>query len=332
MSWVEGQDRAVTWLRHACTSDRLGHALLFVGPNGVGRERMALGLAGWLLCQSPISARPTPFGCGTCHSCKRIYHSPVLRHPDVHLLLTQQEQVKRNLRQENDGDKKPSTDILIEQVRDLRLALQKRAYEGGYKVAIIVDAHRMNTNAANALLKSLEEPTEKTLLILIAPHLRAVMGTLVSRCQRVLFQPLPQDVLATLLTRQGFADATLRSQQADGSLEIAKQLDVAHHSIPAEVEDILQAMYTTHAQTKLDVVDKFGKERERVIDFLRSAQRHLAFTLRAQAKLLQYDGASDFSWEKIHSAQMRLDRALRALDGNAQVPLVLESLFFASAA
>lgn len=154
-------------LRRAWTAGRHPHALLLSGPAGVGQSALALWAAQLALCERD-AGRP----CGSCASCVLFLAG---NHPDF-----------RRVTLEPDA-----TAIKVDQVRDLSAALALRSYRGGYQVGIIDPADALNTNAFNALLKTLEEPSEKTILILVASRAVRLPATIVSRCQRLVI-PAPR--------------------------------------------------------------------------------------------------------------------------------------------
>src|SRR3990167_4849307 len=134
---------------------RLPHALLFVGE-GIGKKELSLALAQQLLCQTQNT-------CGTCHACHLFVSGT---HPDF-FLITPQEHGQ----------------IKIEQIRQLSEALQQTAQQGGYRVVVVEQAHAMNVAAANALLKTLEEPGNNTIIMLLTERVAFLAATLRSRCQ-----------------------------------------------------------------------------------------------------------------------------------------------------
>ena len=153
--------------------NKLPHALLLAGHKGVGKRAFAEHLAKRLLCNNPRGSEP----CGQCKTCELIQHET---HPDL-LHLSPEEAGKV---------------IKVDQVRETIDRLHGTAQQGGYRVLIIDPAEEMNISAANALLKTLEEPGNNTLILLIAHQLGQVMPTIRSRCQRVEFS-LPEAGLAT---------------------------------------------------------------------------------------------------------------------------------------
>lgn len=150
------------------TSERLPHALLLSGPVGVGKRDLALALAGRLLCEHGNA-------CGTCNGCRWLAQGA---HPDLRLIEQEVDEETGKLRAE----------IRIEQIRAMTAKLSLSAHQHGWRIAIVYPAERMNTQAANALLKTLEEPPPQTLLILVSHHPRRLLATVRSRCRQV---PVP---------------------------------------------------------------------------------------------------------------------------------------------
>lgn len=146
---------------------KLPHALMLTGAKGIGKSHFATAFAFFLLCLSPVNGVP----CGRCKGCEL---NLAATHPDLFIL------------QPEAG----SRVIKIDQVRRLTEFLSKTAQQGGQKVAIIEPAETLNVNAANALLKSLEEPSGRSSLLLVAHMPSQVMATIRSRCQQIAF-PLP---------------------------------------------------------------------------------------------------------------------------------------------
>jgi len=149
-------------LNNSIDAGRLPHAVLISGDSGIGKARLAQALAQRLIC----SAEMVKYACGTCKSCTLLVAG---NHPDVTWL-------------EPEEKGKP---IKIDQVRALCESLSKTAQQGGWKVAVIAPAETMNISAANALLKNLEEPRAKTLLILVSNRPGRLSATIRSRCQQL---------------------------------------------------------------------------------------------------------------------------------------------------
>ncbi|HEX8200225.1 MAG TPA: DNA polymerase III subunit delta', partial [Isosphaeraceae bacterium] len=186
MPWhsIRGHDSVVAALGRALAQGRFPHALLFVGPEGIGKRSVALVLAQALLCPRRPEAAFDP--CGTCPSCLQVRAGT---HPD--LLLARRPEDKHELP--------------IGVIRDLCLDLGLKPMLGTRKVAIVDDADDLNEEAANAFLKTLEEPPAGSVLILIGTAAELQLETIVSRCRVVPFRPLPEPELAAVLQEHGLA-------------------------------------------------------------------------------------------------------------------------------
>ena len=191
--------RLTKWL----DMDRIPNALLFSGPSGIGKTRLALYFAQTLLCSAPLGGHKA---CGKCKSCLLFGAGT---HPDFGLL-------------EPDQTDKP---ITIERIRELRHKLSLSPQYGGYRVFLIKPAHRMNGNAVNALLKTLEEPNPKTLLILLSDCPSMLPATILSRCQQMVL-PRP-DFAVAVSWLSGFVEsdkAEILLSLANGSPLVAQAL------------------------------------------------------------------------------------------------------------
>ncbi len=187
------QEPAWASLNSSIDSGRLPHAVLISGDTGIGKLRLARALAQRLIC----SAQMVKFACGSCKSCTLFAAG---NHPDVSLL-------------EPEEQGKP---IKIDQVRALCDSLGKTAQQGGWKVSLIAPAEAMNISAANALLKNLEEPQPKTLLILVSHRPSRLSATIRSRCQKISL-PTPDTAIAL----QWLAEVTGERQSAEQTLSLA---------------------------------------------------------------------------------------------------------------
>lgn len=165
--YLPWQDQQWGHLDGLLQQQKLPHAFLLSGSAGVGKKRFALAFAQYLMCESPKLS----MACGECRQCLLNLANT---HPDI-----------KNLEPAEVGKQ-----IKVDEIRDLVAYLSHTSQQGGYKVAILAPAEAMNVNAANALLKSLEEPAAKTLLLLLTDNLGQLLPTIRSRCQLVKF-PLP---------------------------------------------------------------------------------------------------------------------------------------------
>ncbi|MEK7216302.1 MAG: DNA polymerase III subunit delta', partial [Chloroflexota bacterium] len=179
-----GNAAAVAALQHSLSQDRLAHAYLLVGPEGVGKATLALALAQAVNCLQPDPP------CGECGQCRRIAHG---LHPDVTVVTL--EEGRREIR--------------INQIRELQVLLNLLPFEGRNRVTIIHDADRMNEEAGNALLKTLEEPPPRVVLALTCRDEEALLPTIRSRCRRVVLNPVGTAELVRALETAHGADSAL---------------------------------------------------------------------------------------------------------------------------
>lgn len=183
---IYGHQRQLSILKRAVDSGKVPHAYLFSGLRGIGKRLAAMMLAKSLQCDAEGN-KP----CGNCLPCKKVEDG---NHPDILVV-------------EPDGQF-----IKVEQVRELQRKLGYKPFEGRATVCIIDAADRLNISAANSLLKTLEEPPAQTHLILIAENIRMVIPTILSRCQRINFSPLPtEEVEAILKKDESFASENIGS-------------------------------------------------------------------------------------------------------------------------
>jgi DNA polymerase-3 subunit delta' len=199
------QERSIRVLTSLLTSRSIPHALLFTGIDGVGKRTAATAFAMACNCTG-TRVEERGEACGECTACRKIAAD---RHPDV-------------LRVSPSG-----LQIKIDQIRRLCQSLAMKPYEARMRVAIVAEAHRMNPAAGNALLKMLEEPPDRTVLILTAPQTADLLPTIVSRCQHIRFKPIARRHLAAMLAAAyGFSpeEARLTATLANGSVTRALAL------------------------------------------------------------------------------------------------------------
>ena len=221
---IVGHEQIITQLHHAIQSNRIAGAYLFAGATGVGKEAIAIHFAKSINClESGDSA------CGTCISCRK---TDVGNHPDTQVVS-------------------PSGAwIRIDQIRGLQKRIVYRPLEGERKIVILREAERMNLEAANCLLKTLEEPPAESVLILLTANLDALLPTIRSRCQIIKFNPLPPNELAVYLNerfhlgeREALSVATLAGGAVGKALTHLKSHDAeefeANQHVDEEIPEIL---------------------------------------------------------------------------------------------
>lgn len=196
---VIGQEKAARMLKNALAHRRLAHAYLFSGPDRVGQRHMAMELAKALNC-----TKRKDDACDTCTHCVRIAHG---NFPDVHWIQPEGHAVK------------------IDQIRALQENVSYHSMEASVKVLIIEAADMMTVQAANSLLKFLEEPVGDVVAVLLTENKHHVLPTVLSRCQTIPFQRVPSEIISRQLTAEGVAEreAAVAAKLA-GSLEEARQI------------------------------------------------------------------------------------------------------------
>ena len=267
-----GQDRAIGALRRAWAGGRLAQAYCFTGPPSVGKRATAVALAQAVNCLSPVpgdAGSPAADACGTCRACTRIAAG---RHPDVSLVAPEEKTV-----------------ITIDQIRELAARANLRAYEGSVKVWILDPAHEMQEPAANAFLKTLEEPTAGTLFVLVTTAFAALLPTIRSRCQEVRFAVLGEAPLRTILERRGWGaeDAAAAAAMAGGSAERALALEPGRlGAVPERLtEEVWNSLGSLPAL--LDQAERLGKDRvalEGALEILSAFARDAAVARIAAAE------------------------------------------------
>jgi DNA polymerase III delta' subunit len=232
-----GRAAVVARLRQALAAGTLGQAYLFVGPDGSGKEVTAFEFARLANCaRTPPCAGNVP-----CESCLKAL---TLQHPDIRWIgpapasLGETEVGELLAAKREDPFHRPpfaaSSEVTIGapenpgplSVRSLLRFLRLQPYQGRYKVAIVADAHRLTPEAANAFLKTLEEPPPASLILLLTSNRTALLPTILSRCQPIRFEPYGEEELAALLVERGEKPerAAELARAADGSVRQALAL------------------------------------------------------------------------------------------------------------
>lgn len=225
---VHGHEATWSRLTRLLEAGRLPHALLFLGPPGVGKSLVAQRLAARLACGG--TAPP----CGECAGCLQVAAGS---HPDLRVIGAPGAGGRKEGRTKKE--------IGIDQARDLKRFVALQAISADRKVAIVDDADRLSIAAQNALLKTLEEPPGAAMLILITASPGALLTTVRSRCQRIAFRPLAEAQVRDALVGAGVAadEAERLSPQADGSPGRALALRATWaDDDQAEVQSLLAAL------------------------------------------------------------------------------------------
>ena len=173
---ILGQTQAITQLKTALETKLISHAYLFLGPQGVGKQLAAFSFAAALNCQKPGENHTKH--CGTC---QKIKHG---NYPDLHLVEPQGQSLK------------------LDQMRDMQTRIAYKKLESKYQVVIILEAQKMTREAANSLLKVLEEPPPSTVFILVADTSGSILPTILSRCQLIRFKALSSKEIQLILQKE----------------------------------------------------------------------------------------------------------------------------------
>jgi DNA polymerase-3 subunit delta' len=294
------QDRPVRILTALLQNGTLPHALLFTGIEGVGKQTAAKALAMACNCQGDdsgckpgiqkiptndrrgFSAQNTATGaCGRCKSCRKIESG---NHPDIIQI-------------------KPSgAFIKIAQIRELGRTLAMKPYEASTRVVIIRDAQAMNPAAGNAILKMLEEPPERTILILTATQTFDLLPTIVSRCQHIRFNPISKKMLGNVLAAEhglDRTDAMAIAAMAGGSF--SRALTMCRSNWLQRRNWILKEMKFLSSQPIGRIIafaERITKNKETLADILeviKSWLRDLIVAKYCPAKILNQDMAQDIN-------------------------------------
>ncbi len=250
------------------TTGRLAHAYLFYGPEGGGKEAIALEIAKALNCQNEAK-RP----CNECPSCTKISQ---LKHPDVKFIIpeakmwnSQDIQKKYQLKAENPYSRieyTGTTSISIEKIRDLKNEAKYTPYEGQKKVFILTEAEKITREGANSFLKLLEEPPENLIIILINSSLNTILDTIKSRCQIVYFPTLSfEEALLIVNKYRDISDEERKLVRiSQGNLKnIFEILDQEIDDKRRIVYDFLKASASGSAIKILEVVDLIAQRRDK---------------------------------------------------------------------
>ena len=338
MSWhgIEAHDEVVEQFRCALARGRLASSFLFVGPAGIGKRLFAMKLAQTLLCEQHPESAMDP--CGRCAACQQVEAGT---HPDVEVVVRPKDKSFIPL------------DLLLGDKEHrgregLCHTIAMKPFRGGRKVAVIDDADYLNPEGANALLKTLEEPPPRSVLVLIGTTPAKQLPTIRSRCQMIRFRPLPEATVAELLVAKSLvdnpADAARLAQFSEGSLQRAIEL------ADPELWDFRRVLYRGLADKSLDgvglartvakFVDGAGKQaaarRDRfrqvvgfAVEFYRQVLHGLSGVFpEGDSELKQYVDRALHAAVDVERVAARLQRCLDAgeqIDRNANQSTLIEA-------
>lgn len=277
---VFGHSRPKQILERMVASKQVPHGLCFHGPSGIGKQLMATELARALLCEHRT-------GCGECSHCKKFSSG---NHPDY-------------LRVEPDGQ-----DIKVDQIREIGENLHFRPYESTCRVVVLDQVERLRESAANAFLKSLEEPPEYVFFILVCSELKSLLPTIRSRCQKMAFQSLNRDDKAKILEARFDKDSVTAAKLAAISFDHLETdeaaLDLFHQDVKTTLSFFKVMVTEGHA---LDAFSEMAKEKQAFAKF----KIHLLEVVRAMNRLAN-GGAADSLFKEFHSVMEPLAKQVPA--------------------
>jgi len=309
-SAIMGQEKALGLLKTYIDSSSLEGGYLFSGPEGVGKKMAALALAKKLNCLESQED-----SCGHCSSCLKIKNN---QHPDVHIISSEDPLLK------------------IDAIRHLQKEINLKAYEGAYKVFIIDNAHTLTSEAANSLLKILEEPPKKSLIILISDKPKLFFKTVISRCKIIKFFPLKREELEVILRKDYKLDNTFAHFLAyfsDGSLGRSLKLmdedimNKRNHLIDRFVLATNPSAESLSLKSRVDVRDYLNLLSTwfRDIYLLKAGlpEREVINSDRSR-ELLR--GATSFSFSELDAILGSITQAVSYLEMNVNTRLLMHNL------
>lgn len=325
MSWnLLGHETAIQFLQIHSQPEKIRHAYLITGAEGVGRETLALAFVKSLNCLNPPLKGDF---CGQCHPCRQI-EAQVF--PDLAILRVAE----------------GSRELKIEQVRAIQQTLALAPYQSKYRVVLIPDFQRATTGASNALLKSLEEPPSRAILILTADARESLLETIASRCEVVRLRPMPVDALTNELKAvHGLNDEEARklSQLAGGRVGTAlnylrdEDLLEKYHNALDQLEELLPM----NLRSRLKYVEKLqrakGQAREAYSfllatwltfwrDVLICSEAGEVPLVNLEKEELIRHTAAGLNLQQVASILQRHEEALTRLDQYVNARLILENL------
>jgi DNA polymerase-3 subunit delta' len=241
---LTGHDWAVDMLKKHIVHETTRHAYLFAGPPGLGRRTLALRFAQALNCPTPVEAG---IPCGTCRDCKQIES---MRHADLTLVQSESE----------------GGILKVDQVREARKLLSLKPFQSNYRVALFLRFHEANDNAANALLKTLEEAPSYAVLILTADNPEQLLPTIVSRCEVLRLRPMSVEMIQRDLENRGLENsrAKLIAHISGGRVGYAIRL-IGNDSLLERREERLNDLLTLVSASRVEkfkYADQMSKDKD----------------------------------------------------------------------
>ncbi|MDR2425989.1 MAG: DNA polymerase III subunit delta' [Endomicrobium sp.] len=305
---ILGQQKIKNFLANQIKSGKIPHAYIFMGQNGIGKKYVAFEFAKILNCTTNDFTKTGTGACGKCFNCEKIAKN---LHPDFHLIdFAKQAEIL-------DEDFEKQKNIKIDIIRYVQKEVATKTHEAKWKFFVIEPAEKMNAAAANCLLKTLEEPPENTILILVARHKETIPQTIVSRSQTLFFQPLQQEQIASFLTLNHSSSAA-RAQEiaalSEGSIEEAEKLIDGNESEGLSLWLKLKTKDLCIADL-LELSRSMSKDREKVVEYID------AMIAEAKKDFRLYPKSAEDSLELLTKSRVLVMQ-------NVNIQTILDNLFF----
>jgi DNA polymerase-3 subunit delta' len=313
---IAGHERIIEVFRRSVRAGRTSHSYIFEGIPGSGRRKTAVALIQALFC-----ATVEDDACGVCPSCRKVAGG---NHADIHFV-------------EPLPDKR---DISVDQLREIQRELSLRPYEAPRKACIMEPAERMSVNAANSLLKTLEEPPGNAIIILLSVNADLLLPTIRSRCQLIRFSPLSTENIRLLLEKNGVdhAAAVLRADMSEGSMQRAEELDdESMNSRRDALINLLGTFDMGHIKSVFESAEEFSGNRDETLeslDMLLSFTRDIVYltaghgdTVTSSLRPMLDNLAARISPEKALQLMADIMETRRAVQRNANNKLAMDCLF-----
>jgi DNA polymerase-3 subunit delta' len=356
-----GQEAAIERVREALRQNRLAHSLMLTGPLGVGKLAFANAIAQYVNCLQPVAGD----SCGRCSNCIKIRKGI---HPDLRFVLpiiSKVEGGKRYLTQDyfaqfrepffedpyfsfaqwqrTLGGESKQLFISVHEIRELKRGIYLKAFEAPFKVVIVWQAELINNEGANAFLKLLEEPPDRTLIIMTSSDPSRLLTTINSRCQRIPLQRIPAQAIESYLRQ----DTELAPEEArevasisEGSIGNAKEfLAESTQTMSQSYAEWLRAIYTgNYAKISEQITPLVKESKEYQKLFLQIAlkkmrdsllyhlgTKELALVTQAE-EAFQEKFSQVVSPDKVDRMSQEIEKSRRNLSGNANAQMVFTAL------
>ncbi|MBM7557242.1 DNA polymerase III subunit delta' [Halanaerobacter jeridensis] len=299
---VLGQETVITILQNALNKDRLSHAYIFTGKQGVGKGTTAFEFAKAANCHNQVDD-----ACDECLSCRKANND---NHPDIKEI------------------KAEGASIKIEQIRELQQEIMYKPYESKKKVYIIYQAEDMTLSAANSLLKTLEEPPSYAIIILLTNNLNQLLATTISRCQLVRFKRIPYDLIKENLIEDydlTAAKGQLIASLADGRYDYACQLIEDEEQLERR-EDVIEFLVNFPNIDKVQLFEKvqdllnYKDEINQILEVMITWYRDLLLLdLGQEDKIINADYLDELKHNLVEFEAKEIEKIIEVLENSNEL-------------